>query len=121
MRERYGDVARPRSRSPLSSPIRAREPRSESRPSPIPPAGDPSRPSNRVALDNKPIAPASRRDRAALTLVWPFPAADFYFGNSVGGAGAASEQWGRLRQHPPIARFRHFIDGSLALASLNLA
>jgi hypothetical protein len=31
------------------------------------------------------------------------PAADFYFGNSVGGAGAASEQWGRLRQHPPIA------------------
>jgi hypothetical protein len=22
---------------------------------------------------------------AALTLVWPFPAADFYFGNSVGG------------------------------------
>jgi hypothetical protein len=38
---------------------------------------------------------------AALTLVWRFPAreaepraADFYFGNSVGGAGAASEQWG---------------------------
>jgi hypothetical protein len=60
-------------------------------------------------------ASAARADRydplgGALTLVWPFPAreaepsgADFYFGNSVGGAGAAAEQWGRLRQHPPIA------------------
>jgi hypothetical protein len=44
---------------------------------------------------------------AALTLVWPFPAreaepsaADFYFGNSVGGAGAALEPWGRCLQQP---------------------
>jgi hypothetical protein len=39
---------------PLSPPIRAREPRSESRS--IPPAAEPTRPSYAVALANSPIA-----------------------------------------------------------------